>query len=148
MTILVYGIVWHWTIYCATLGGTVDHALVIDFSHSSEGCPVTYADSAYGDDQDDRKSTNGHVMTVMLIGNTAMIWSSEKQRCTVTSTTVAEYISMCQASKDLVWATRWIEEVGFDKSLEMPIRLCGDNKGALDLVKTRGYPIPLRPRNC
>lgn len=48
---------------------------------------------------------------------------------------LTEYISVCQACKDIVWATRWIEELGSHKSLEMPIHLCGDNKGALDLVK-------------
>lgn len=63
------------------------------------------------------------------------MWSSKKQRCTVSSTTEAEYISMCQASKDIVWATRWMDELNFSKSVKLPICLCGDNKGALDLIR-------------
>ena len=114
------------------LHGTVDYALVFDFNLSSQDSPITYADAAYGNDQVDQKSTHGHVM---LIGNRAVIWSSKKQKCTVLSTTEAEYISMCGASKDIVWTTRWIEELGFDKSFSMSIPLCGDNKGALDLIK-------------
>lgn len=113
------------------LRGTLNYALVYNFK-SSTGDPISFADAAYGDDSDDRKSTNGHTM---LIGNGAVIWSSKKQRCTVSSTTKAEYISMCQASKDIVWATRWMEELGFSKSMNMPIRLSGDNKGALDLIR-------------
>ena len=42
---------------------------------------------------------------------------------------------MCQASKDIVWATQWIEEVGFNTSLKMPICFCGNNKKGFDLVK-------------
>lgn len=53
----------------------------------------------------------------------------------MSSTTEAEYISMCQASKDIVWATRWMNELDFSKSMKMPIILKGDNKGALDLIR-------------
>lgn len=113
------------------LRGTLNHALIYDFS-SSAGDPVSFTDATYGDDASDRKSTNGHTM---LIGNGAVIWSSKKQRCTVSSTTEAEYISMCLTSKDIVWATGWMEELGFSKTMNMPIRLNGDNKGALDLIK-------------
>lgn len=110
--------------------GTIYYALVFDFN--SPGDPVCFADAAYGDDRNDRKSTHGHTL---LIGNGAVLWSSKKQRCTVTSTTEAEYIAMCQAGKDIVWVTRWMEELDFSKSMKMPIQLNGDNKGALDLIR-------------
>lgn len=73
------------------LHGTVDYALVFDFNLSGQGSPITYADATYDDNQVDQKSTHGHVM---LIGNGAVIWSSKKQKCTVSLTTKAEYISM------------------------------------------------------
>lgn len=57
------------------LRGTIDHALVYDFN-GLDCDPVSYADAAYGDDPDDRKSTNGHTM---LIGNGSIMWSSKKQ---------------------------------------------------------------------
>ena len=110
----------------------MDYALIFDFNLPGQGSPITYADAAYGDNREDRRSTHGHVM---LVGNGAVLWSSKKQKCTVSLTTEAEYISMCGASKDIVWATRWIGELGFDKSFKMPILLCGDNQGALDLIK-------------
>lgn len=91
------------------LQGTVDYALVFDFNLPEQGSPITYADATYGDDQVDQKLTHGHAM---LIGNGAVLWSSKKQKCTVSSTTKAEYISMCGASKDIAWATRWDRRVG------------------------------------
>ena len=43
---------------------------------------------------------------------------------------------MCQASKNVVWATKWITELHFEKTLnDRPIKLLGDNQGALDLIK-------------
>lgn len=104
------------------------YALIFDFN--SPGDPVCFADAPYGDNKDDRKSTHGHTI---LLGSGAVLWSSKKQRCTVSSTTEAEYVAMCQA-KDIGWVTRWMEELGFSKSMKMPIQLNGDNKGALDLI--------------
>lgn len=34
-----------------------------------------------------------------------------------------------------MWATQWIGELGFNKSFNMLISLCSDNKRALDLIK-------------
>lgn len=72
-------------------------------SDNSQGDPVSYAHAGYGDDKDDRRSTNGYTA---LIGNGAILWSSKTQRCKISSTTEADYISMCQASIDIVCAMR------------------------------------------
>ena len=53
----------------------------------------------------------------------------------VTSTMEAEYSSMCQAGKDIVWVTRWMNELGFGKHMNFPIKLNGDNQGTLDLIR-------------
>lgn len=110
--------------------GTADYALVYD--HNTAGDPVSFADAAYGDDVEDRKSTYGHTL---LLGNGAVIWTSKKQRSVVTSTMEAEYSSMCQAGKDVVWVTRWMNELDFARHLNLPIVLNGDNQGTLDLIK-------------
>ena len=112
------------------LKGTIDLCLVYDYT--KEGHPISYADAAYGDDPVDRKSTFGHTL---LIGNASVTWASKKQRTIASSTTEAEYIAMCQASKNLVWATRWIKELKFDHICNLPIKLLGDNQGTLDLIK-------------
>ena len=112
------------------LVGTADLALVFD--HSDNGNPVSFADAAYGDDVVDRKSTYGHTL---LLGNGAVIWASKKQRSVVTSTIEAEYSSMCQAGKDIVWVTRWMNKLNFGKDMNLPIVLHGDNQDTLDLIK-------------
>lgn len=112
------------------LRGTADYALVYD--HNTAGDPVSFADAAYGDDTENRKSTYGHTL---LLGNGAVIWTSKKQRSVVTSTMEAGYFSMCQAGKDVVWATRWMNELDFGRDLNLPIVLNGDNQGTLDLIK-------------
>lgn len=114
------------------LKGTVDLALVYD-CNKHDGHPVSFADAAYGDDANDRKSTYGHTL---LLGNGAVIWASKMQRSVVTSTMEAEYSSMCQAGKNIVWVTRWMNELGFGKHMNLPgIVLNGDNQGTLDLIK-------------
>ena len=110
--------------------GTIDLALVYD--HSRAGHPIGYADAAYGDDLEYRKSTYGHTL---LIGNASVTWASKKQRTIATSTTEAEYVAMCQASKNVVWATRWINELEFGHICNLPIKLLGDNQGTLNLIK-------------
>ena len=43
---------------------------------------------------------------------------------------------MCQASKNIVWVTRFIKKLHFEKILnDSPIQLLGDNQGALALIK-------------
>lgn len=113
------------------LNGTVDLTLVFDFTDPG-GYPVCYADASYGDDKIDRKSTYGHTL---LIGNASVTWTSKKQRTIATSTTEVEYVAMCQASKNILWATRRINELGFDRVSRLPIQLFGDNQGTLDLIK-------------
>ena len=92
--------------------------------------PLGYADAAYADSSDDRKSTHG--MALLLTGS-ACIWTSTKQRTVSTSTTEAEYVAQCQASKQLVWASRWLQQLGFREG--GPIELRCDNQGAIALVK-------------
>lgn len=46
-----------------------------------------------------------------------------------------EYISLCQATKDIVWMTRWMNELHFRSENSPPIQLCGDNKASQNLVK-------------
>lgn len=81
------------------LKGTMDLALIFNRNGSSIMEPVGYADASFSDDVLDRKSTYG---TTIIFGNAACMWVSRKQRSTAGSTMEAEYISLCQATKDIV----------------------------------------------
>lgn len=111
------------------LRGTSKLGLVYDGSDLKID-PVGYADAAYADSSDNRKST--HRMA-LLLANSACIWTSTKQRTISSSTTEAEYIAQCQALKQLVWAGRWLQQLGFREG--RPIELWCDNQGAIALIK-------------
>ena len=77
------------------LRGTIDLVLLYDNS----AAPIAYADSFYGDDSIDRKSTYENTL---LIGNGAVTWVSKKNRSIAISIIEVEYVAMCQASKNVV----------------------------------------------
>ena len=111
------------------LKGTASLGLV--YGPSPKGnTPIGYADAAYADSSENRKSTHG--MT-LLLANSACIWTSKKQRTVSTSTTEAEYVSQCQASKQLVWAGRWLQQLGIRERGAIELRC--DNQGAIALVR-------------
>ena len=91
-----------------------------------------YADAAYGDDAIDRKSIYDNTL---LIENDAVTWINKKQRTISSFTIEVEYVSLCQTTKNVVWATRWLNELKFNLVCNLPIRLLNDNQGSLDLIK-------------
>ena len=92
-----------------------------------------YSDSDYAADIEDRKSTHGYAY---LMAGAAISWCSQKQASTSTSTTEAEYVGLCNATKFAAWLTTWLtganRECFYD---DMRIQLYGDNQSALKLVK-------------
>ena len=63
-----------------------------------------------GDDKDTRRSTTGYVFT---IGGTAISWASKLQKIVdLSTTTEAEYVALTEASKEMLWLDRFLEELG------------------------------------
>lgn len=94
-----------------------------------------YSDSDYAADPHDRKST---MSNVFLLNGGAISWNSKKQRCVATSTTEAEYISLCEASKQVKWLRSLLYELEID-SVNKPTTLYGDNQAAIYLTKDPRY---------
>jgi hypothetical protein len=88
-----------------------------------------YTDSSLGDQTDDRHSTSGYVF---LLANGAISWSSRKQKTVAQNTTEAEYMAMTDAANQAAWYQSFLAELGY--SVDDPIPLHGDNKGAIDLA--------------
>lgn len=114
------------------LKGTV--YLGLRFQNTSK--PHGFADAAYADDKSDRISTYGFAF---LCAGAACIWYSRKQRGVVTSTTEAEYVSLAEGGKTIVWATRWLQGLRFRGYNDAPITMYGDNKGSINLTKNPEY---------
>jgi hypothetical protein len=88
-----------------------------------------YSDSSLGDQTDDYHFTSGYVYMLM---NGAISWSSHKQRTAAQNTTEAEYMAMTDAANQAAWYRSFLAELGY--SVDDPIPLHDDNKGAIDLA--------------
>ena len=109
------------------LVGTVERRLVYD---GADGDGLHgYSDSSLADQTDDRHSTSGYVF---LLANGAISWSARKQKTVAQNTTEAEYMAMADAANQAAWYRSFLTELGY--SVDDPIPLHGDNKGAIDLA--------------
>ena len=80
------------------LVGTVETHLVYDGA-SGDGLHG-YSDSSLGYQADDRHSTSSYVF---LLANSAISWSSCKQKTVAQNTTEAEYMAMTDAANQAAW---------------------------------------------
>ena len=76
--------------------------------------PICYTDSwDWAGDRDKCQSTSGFF--IVLCGG-AVSWKTRKQDIVALSTTEAEYISLTEASKEVIWMCRLLNEIGTDDS--------------------------------
>ena len=110
-----------------------------------------YVDVDFAGDIDSRKSTTVFVFT---LGGTTISWSSHIQKIVALSTTVAEYIVAIEATKEMIWLSSFLDELG--KKQEMGI-LHSDSQSAIFLAKHSAFSfkvetytneIPFYPLPC
>jgi hypothetical protein len=88
------------------LRGTATHALCFGGSNTFlQG----YVDSDMTGDKYSRRSTTGYVFT---IGGTTISWISKIQKVVALLTTKAKYVAVTEASKEMIWLQRFMEELG------------------------------------
>ncbi len=110
------------------LAGTLRHGICF---HPSNTSSITgYADADYAGDLDKRRSTTGFVF---LFHGGPMSWTSRRQSCTALSTTEAEYMSACDASKEANWISWLLHEITGKET--GPIPLFCDSQSAIRLTK-------------
>ena len=68
-----------------------------------------YVDSGMAGDKYRRRSNTGYVFTV---GGTTIRWISKLMKVVVLSTIEAEYVAATEASKELIWLQRFMEDLG------------------------------------
>jgi len=88
-----------------------------------------YVDADMADDRDNMRRTTGYVFTV---GGTTVSWVSKLQSVVALSTTEAEYVAATEASKEMIWLQRFLDELGKKQELG---RLYSDNQSAIHLAK-------------
>ena len=112
------------------LKGTTNQALCFGGSNISlQG----YVDADMAGDRDNRRSTTGYVFPV---GGTTVSWVSKIQSVVALSTTEAEYVAAIEASKEMIWLQRFLDEL--DKKQELG-RLYSDNQSAIHLAKNSAF---------
>ena len=111
---------------CRYLLGTSKYALVFDGKNG--GGLIGFADSDWASDPVTRKSTTGYLVK---LANGLFCWNSQAQKSIALSSTEAEYMSLSDMSRQLVWIRSLFEKLGIQL---MPIPLCGDNQGSIFLA--------------
>lgn len=89
-----------------------------------------YSDSDWAACINTSRSTMGYVF---VLAGGPVSWSSRQQPRVTTSSTEAEYLGLSHSSKESCFLKNFLGELGFDVS--KPIRLYGDNQGAIALTK-------------
>jgi len=89
---------------------------------------LAFADADWAADKITRRSVSGYIIT--LAGGT-ISWVSRKQKGVSLSSTEAEYKSMSDASRQIVWIEGLMNELHFPIKT---IYLCCDNQGAMFLA--------------
>ena len=70
---------------------------------------AAFTDADWRSNRDDRRSIGAYIVK---IGDGAVSWKSKKQSCVALSSTEAEYMALCQASKEAVWMVDFLKNLG------------------------------------
>ena len=82
--------------------------LGIKYSRVSDFHLTGYADSDFDGDKKNGFSTSDYLMT---LGLAAITWRSKKQNIPADSTTEVEYVAAAQATKEIVWLRKILEDL-------------------------------------
>ena len=81
----------------------------IIYNSPKEMVSISYSDSNYASDTDDRKSISGIVNT---IGGMLTSWTSKKQPSVTLSTTEAEYVAISVCAQESIFQNKLLKEIG------------------------------------
>lgn len=104
---------------------------MLTYTSSTNGL-VSYTDADWGSDMNDRKSYSGFVL---FLAGGAIAWESRKQSSVSLSSMEAEYVAMCQGTKEVVYQRSLLQEIGLAEFVKGPTILNCDNQSAQFLVK-------------
>ena len=88
----------------------------------------------WAQDINDRKSQTG---ICFILAGGAVTWESKKQKVVATSSAEAEYVALTEASKEAMYLTYIIDELGFQSN--KPITIYGDSQSAQHMAKFGGH---------
>ncbi|XP_022570911.2 uncharacterized protein LOC106407057 [Brassica napus] len=110
------------------LKGTTSLGLV--YKRSSGIVLKGFSDSSHNIDEDDGRSTTGHIF---YLNDCPITWCSQKQETVALSSCEAEFMAATEAAKQAIWLQELLEEVLEETNEKVVIWL--DNKSAIALTK-------------
>ena len=91
---------------------------------------IAFVDAAYNCYEDSK----GHYGFSLSLGlaDASFFAKSSKMKLVVLSSTEAEYVALCEATKAVVWSRRFLSEIGFPPA--GPTTIYEDNQSCIDMV--------------
>lgn len=93
-----------------------------------------YADADYAGDKETRKSVSGYVV---CINGSPVAWTSRKQTIVAQSTMEAEYYSVCESTKEILFVLNLLKEL--NTQVELPVNIYNDNQAAIINLQDAKY---------
>lgn len=89
-----------------------------------------FADSDWGGDELDRKSTTGYLF--QIFNNCTISWSTRKQSTVAVSSTEAEYMALFEAVREAIWIKSVLNSIYIE--LSEPIVIFEDNNSCISIA--------------
>lgn len=103
--------------------------LRITYDGASESGLISYSDSDWAENKDDRHSTSGFLQ---FMANGPVSWISRRQKTVAHSSTEAEYMELSDSARQIAWLRTFLQELGFETTTPTP--MCADNDGSIFLA--------------
>lgn len=104
-------------------------SLGLYYSNESNRGMVAFCDADFAGCETTSRSTTG---LIILYGGAPIFWRSARQSLVTTSSSEAEFVSLCSTSKDIVWFRRFAMELNIIR--DEPTVLYCDNESAIRLA--------------
>ncbi|XP_045507484.1 secreted RxLR effector protein 161-like [Colias croceus] len=115
------------------LRGTIDFGLCYQCKPQTSDL-IGYSDADYANDVISRRSMTGYVF---MKSGAAITWSSQRQHSVALSTTEAEFMAACVATKELMWLKQLFCDLGEYKQSSVCLNI--DNQSAINVIKNSEF---------
>ena len=112
------------------LRGTTTYGITFHHTNSKPMRLIGYSDSSHNVDEDDGRSTTGHMF---YVGNSPITWCSQKHETLALSSCEAEFMAGTEAARQAIWLQDLLIEIMGDSSEKVVIRI--DNQSAIALTR-------------
>lgn len=115
------------------LAGTIEFGLCYQSKPQTTDL-IGYSDADYANDLTSRRSMTGYVF---MKNGAAVTWSSQRQQSVALSTTEAEFMAACAATKETIWLKQLLCDVGEYKQSSVCLNI--DNQSAINVIKNSEF---------